>query len=52
MAKLRNLTLKRILRRHKKNPKDKELHKIIEDGSVGKKEFLGFITKATLNKNK
>lgn len=34
-----NLTLKRILKRHKDNPQDKELHKIIEKGSVDEKEF-------------
>ncbi len=47
MVKFPNLTLGRVLRRHKKHPQDKELHKIIESASVGKKEFMGFIIKAT-----
>jgi len=45
-----NLTLKRVLRRHieieKKYPKDQKIHQMIEQGSVGKKEFMGFIRKA------
>lgn len=52
MTKLLGLTLKRILKKHKKHPQDKELHKIIEKGSVGKKEFLGFMTKASLGQKK
>lgn len=44
-----NLTPKRILRRHreieKRYPQDKKLHEAIENGSVGKKEFLGVIQK-------
>jgi hypothetical protein len=50
MTKLLGLTLKRILKRHKKHPQDKELHKVVETGSVGKREFLGFITKTSLTK--
>jgi len=50
MTKLRSLTLKRLLRRHKKNPQDEELHRTIEVSSMGKGEFLGFITKASIPK--
>ncbi len=51
MTKLLSLTLKRILKRHKKYPQDRELHRTIEESSVGKGELLSFITKATLAKN-
>lgn len=50
MTKLLGLTLKRILRKHKKSLKDKELHEIIETGSVGKKDFLGFMARASKDK--
>lgn len=50
MKQFPNLTLKRVQRRNKeiekRYPEDRKVHKIIEEGSVGKKEFLGFIQKA------
>lgn len=36
---MKPLTKKEILKRHKKNPKDKSLHKIIEAGEIKKEEF-------------
>ncbi len=36
---MKNLTLKRILKRHKENPGDKELHNVIEKGNADEKEF-------------
>lgn len=45
-----NLTLKRILKRHKDNPQDKELHQLIEKGSVDEKEFDEIIEKGTKQK--
>lgn len=33
------LTLKEIKKRHTKNPQDTELHKIIENKTINKKEF-------------
>lgn len=51
MKQFPNLTLKRVQRRNreieKDYPKDKKIHKVVEEGSVGKKEFLGFIKKVT-----
>lgn len=46
MAKYQNLTLKRILKRHKKNPQDRKLHETIKRGGVGKKKFLELIKRA------
>jgi len=50
MQKYPNLTLKRVLKRHreieKRYPEDQKVHKVIEEGTVRKKEFLGFIRKA------
>lgn len=50
MKQFPNLTPKRVLRGHreieKRYPQDKKLHEDIENGSIGKKEFLGFIRKA------
>lgn len=45
MAKHPDITLGFILEQHKKNPKDKKLHRIIERGRVGKKSFVGFLKK-------
>jgi hypothetical protein len=41
---MKNLTLKRILKRHKENPQDAELHKIIEKDTVDENEFDNFLT--------
>ncbi len=48
----KKLTLKEILKRHKANPKDKELHKMIEDqGSDNlKEEFNKLIQQSTKQK--
>lgn len=43
----KNLTLQRILKRHKENPQDKELHKIIEKGVVDEKEFDELVKEGT-----
>lgn len=43
---MKNLTLKRILKRHKENPRDAELHKIIEKGTADEKEFDGLVKEA------
>lgn len=48
----KKLTLKEILKRHKANPQDKELHKIIEsegDDNL-KEEFNRVIEKSTIQK--
>ena len=54
MQKHPNLTPKRVLRRHreieKRYPDDKKVHELVEQGSVSRKEFLGFITKAIKTK--
>lgn len=36
---MKPLTKKDILKRHKKNPKDKSLHQIIETGEIKKDTF-------------
>lgn len=41
------LTLKRILRRHKQNPQDKELHEVIENGTVDRKTFNKIVEEGT-----
>lgn len=55
MQKYPNLTSKRILKRHKKIEKryhqDEKLHETIEQGSVGKKEFLGVLEKIKIPYN-
>lgn len=43
----KNLTLKRILRNHKKYPQDAKIHAIIENGDVDKEAFEGLLKKAT-----
>ncbi len=48
----KKLTLKEILRRHKINPQDKELHKIIESegNSILQEEFNELVQKSTKQK--
>lgn len=41
------LTLKRILKKHKKNPKDKDLHKTLETGEIEKSDFNKLIKEST-----
>lgn len=43
MKGFKTLTLKRIQKRHKENPQDKELHEKIEKGTVDKKELKRLI---------
>lgn len=49
MKQFPNLTLKRVLRRNKqiakRYPEDQKIHKVVEEGTIGEKEFLGFIQK-------
>jgi len=47
MPRRKNLTLKQILKRHKENPQDAELHKVIEKGSVDEGEFAELVKRAT-----
>lgn len=47
MKGFKNLTLKRILKRHKENPQDKELHKVIEKGSIDEGKFNNLVKEAT-----
>lgn len=44
---MKNLTLKRILKRHKENPQDAELHKIIETGKTEEQEFDKLVKRGT-----
>lgn len=44
---MKNLTLKRILKNHKKNPQDKELHKVLEKTDVDNKKVEKLIKEAT-----
>lgn len=44
---MKNLTLKRILKKHKENPQDEELHKVIETAEVEGKEFNEVVKKAS-----
>ena len=50
MGKQQSLTLKRILKQHKSNPKDKKLHEVIEKAEISQKEFLGVLKKAVSTK--
>lgn len=43
----KTLTLKRILKRHKDNPQDRELHKAIETVEVDRKRFGKLIQTST-----
>lgn len=47
MKGFKTLTLNRILKRHRENPQDKELHKVIENGEVDRKEFNKLVEEAT-----
>lgn len=40
-----NLTLKRVLKRHKQNPQDKKIHSIIEAQPVDIKKFDKILSK-------
>lgn len=44
---MKPLTRKEILKRHKKNPRDKSLHKTIETGEIKKEEFNNLIQQST-----
>jgi hypothetical protein len=44
---MKNLTLKRILKRHAEHPEDAELHKIIETGNADEKEFDKLVKRGT-----
>lgn len=46
---MKNLTLKRLLKRHKENPQDAELHKVIESGTADEEKLDGLIKEATRN---
>lgn len=49
MKQFPNLTLKRVQRKNQeieeRYPHDQKVHKITEEGNVGKKKFLGLIKK-------
>ena len=47
MKKQPTITLKRILKRHKENTQDAELHKIIESENTDDKKFDALLRKAT-----
>ncbi|MGH7202936.1 MAG: hypothetical protein ACREHC_00655 [Candidatus Levyibacteriota bacterium] len=47
---MKNLTLKRLLKRHRENPQDAELHKVIESGNVDKKELNKLVRESTKQK--
>lgn len=44
---MKNLTLNRILKRHKENHQDAELHKIIEKDIIDEKEFDELVKEGT-----
>jgi len=44
------LTLKRILKRHLKNPQDKKLHEVIENGTIDRKVFDKIVKTGTKQK--
>jgi hypothetical protein len=46
----KNLTLKRLLKRHKEHPEDAGLHKLIERGKSDEKEFDKLVKKGTEEK--
>lgn len=50
MGKQQSLTVKRILKKHKENPRDKKLHTVIEHTEVAQNEFLGLLKKAVTTK--
>jgi len=43
----KNLTLKRLLKRHQENPQDAELHKVIETDSVDEEKFDKLVKRGT-----
>jgi hypothetical protein len=45
-----DITLGFILERHKKNPKDKKLHRTIEKGEIGKGRFFKFLKNIIVGK--
>lgn len=47
---MKPLTQKEILNRHRKNPKDKELHKTIETEEIKKDTFNKLIQQSTKQK--
>lgn len=47
---MKPLTQKEILKRHKKNPKDKQLHKTIETRKLEKSDFNKLIKESTQQK--
>ena len=55
MKQFPNLTLKRVQRRNREieeqYPQDHKIHKVAEEGSVGKKEFLGVLKKIKIPYN-
>jgi hypothetical protein len=44
---MKNLTLKRILKKHQQNPQDEELHKIIENADIDEQEFHDVVKKGS-----
>ena len=44
---MKKLTLKRILKRHKEHPEDKELHEVIEKGNADDKDFDELVKEST-----
>ncbi|HWY79284.1 MAG TPA: hypothetical protein VNW29_02910 [Candidatus Sulfotelmatobacter sp.] len=44
---MKNLTLKRILKRHKENPQDQDLHQVIVNDNSDDKEFDELVKEAT-----
>jgi hypothetical protein len=44
---MKNITLKRILKQHKENPQDADLHEVIENDNVNDKEFEGLVKEST-----
>lgn len=46
----KKLSLKEIIKKHKKNIQDKELHKIIEGKGVDKERFEALLKKAVITK--
>jgi hypothetical protein len=43
----KNLTLKRLLKRHKEHPEDAELHEQIEKSDVDEKDFGKLVKEST-----
>ena len=47
---MKPLSKKEILKRHKKNPKDRSLHMVIETGEIKKETFNKLIQQSTKHK--